>query len=367
MTPDAEPDDPSDDRSDAPADDPTGDPTDDRRRPAGRVSVGLVLGAGGVAGAAFHAGALAALAEATGWDPRTADLVVGTSAGASTAASLRSGLSAGDHLARATGRRLSAAGADLVGDDDGPFSLDDVDAPPGNPWTAVTSRFVPAAPWLVGPALLRAGPTRWGVALAGLAPAGRRPTEPIGRRIRSGARGRWPDDPTWIVAYRTGDARRVVFGRDDVEVPDLATAVEASSAVPGRFQPVRLESGRYLDGAVFSPTNADVVAPLGFDLVIVSAPMSADPDLLADGSELVNRPRAWFARLLGREVAAIVDRGTEVLVVEPGRAELLALRADLPDRELGPLVADAAHESVLDQLARPDRAGCLDLLARADR
>ena len=38
--------------------------------PAPTRRVGLVLGAGGVAGGAFHAGVLAALAEATGWDPR---------------------------------------------------------------------------------------------------------------------------------------------------------------------------------------------------------------------------------------------------------------------------------------------------------
>jgi len=48
-----------------------------------------VLGAGGIAGFSFHVGALAALAELTGWDPRDADLIVGTSAGANAAASLR--------------------------------------------------------------------------------------------------------------------------------------------------------------------------------------------------------------------------------------------------------------------------------------
>lgn len=58
--------------------------------------VGLVLGAGGVAGGAFHAGVLAAIAEATGWDPRRATVVVGTSAGSITGASLMAGLSAAD-------------------------------------------------------------------------------------------------------------------------------------------------------------------------------------------------------------------------------------------------------------------------------
>src|SRR5262249_31955344 len=48
----------------------------------GLVKVGLVLGGGGVRGASWLMGALYGLATATGWDPATADLLVGTSAGA---------------------------------------------------------------------------------------------------------------------------------------------------------------------------------------------------------------------------------------------------------------------------------------------
>src|SRR3954447_5649024 len=43
--------------------------------------VGLVLGAGGVLGGAWLTGGLSALAEETGWDPGSADHIVGTSAG----------------------------------------------------------------------------------------------------------------------------------------------------------------------------------------------------------------------------------------------------------------------------------------------
>src|SRR5256885_1671116 len=45
------------------------------------MKVGLVLGAGGVTGGAWLTGALYALVEETGWDPGSADVVVGTSAG----------------------------------------------------------------------------------------------------------------------------------------------------------------------------------------------------------------------------------------------------------------------------------------------
>jgi NTE family protein len=54
--------------------------------------VGIVLGAGGVLGGAWMAGALAALNRVTGWDPREADCLVGTSAGAVFAALLAAGV-----------------------------------------------------------------------------------------------------------------------------------------------------------------------------------------------------------------------------------------------------------------------------------
>ena len=43
--------------------------------------VGLVLGAGGILGGAWLVGALDAIARETGWDPGSADRIVGTSAG----------------------------------------------------------------------------------------------------------------------------------------------------------------------------------------------------------------------------------------------------------------------------------------------
>ena len=314
------------------------------------ISLGLVLGAGGVLGGAYHAGALAALDTGAGWDARTADLIVGTSAGANTAASLRGGLSAADHLTRALDQPMSAEGIALTADIPDRLRLPEPHgADPRPPW-----RSLPQAPWLLGPAFLRSGRARWGVALAGMMPEGRLPTTVLGDRVRPLHPGRWPAAPTWIVAYRTGDARRIVFGRDDVDVPDLATAVEASSAVPGRFRPVRLASGRYLDGAVYSPTNADLVAGLGFDLVIVSSPMTSAPGVLDNGDAMGTRARAWFAELLQREVAAITGKDTPVLRLEPSQRDLALLRAEGPDDERVAAVAESAYQSVLDQLRDPN-------------
>src|SRR3954454_13697143 len=77
--------------------------------------IGLVLGAGGAVGHAFHAGVLAALAEATGWDARRAEIVVGTSAGSGFGAFLRAGLSPADLAARAMGQPLSDEARRILG------------------------------------------------------------------------------------------------------------------------------------------------------------------------------------------------------------------------------------------------------------
>ena len=181
--------------------------------------------------------------------------------------------------------------------------------------------------------------TRWGVAVAGMLPAGRLPTAPMGQRVRAMQTGRWPEQPTWVVAYRTGDGRRAVFGRDDIDVPDLATAVEASSAVPARFRPVRIGKGRYIDGAVFSPTNADLVAVAR----LRPRHRQLGHDRHRRGrrrrSGLGARAQRWFGSLLAREVAAVEAAGTPVLALEPDAAVLAAIRADGDDHDLSPAVA----------------------------
>lgn len=60
------------------------------------VKVGLVLGGGGVVGLAYHAAALTAIENDLGWDPRTAEIIVGTSAGSMVGAFFRRGLTGTD-------------------------------------------------------------------------------------------------------------------------------------------------------------------------------------------------------------------------------------------------------------------------------
>src|SRR6478735_12821583 len=72
--------------------------------------IGLVLGAGGVVGQAYHAGVLAMLEHDIGWDPRKADVIVGTSAGSITGMLLRVGIPAAELAAWTVRAPLSAEG-----------------------------------------------------------------------------------------------------------------------------------------------------------------------------------------------------------------------------------------------------------------
>src|SRR5690348_5441251 len=217
--------------------------------------VGLVLGAGGVVGHAFHAGVLAALAEETGWDPRDAEVVVGTSAGSVVGALLRAGASAPDLLARATGRPLSRDGRRLVAKSEtAPTPLGPIPSRPDRRFPSFSS-----SPRALTRAALRPWSSRPGALAAAFLPAGRIPTELVAAGLRP-LFDTWPTDALWINAVALDTSRRVVFGRDPKHQATVADAVAASCAIPSFFAPVVIDGERYVDGGVHSPTNAELVA-----------------------------------------------------------------------------------------------------------
>ena len=301
--------------------------------------IGLVLGAGGLTGQAYHAGVLAGIAEASGWDPATADVVVGTSAGAGMGMYLRLGITPDDMLARLEDRPLSPAGQAVV----------DRFGEPGD-WTqsTVPREWRPPHPQLLG-RLLR---TPWTVrpeALLGVAlPTGRKDTELWTSALRAAAGTVWPADPLWICAVRMDDACRVVFGRAGAPHTDVATAVGASSAIPGYFAPVTIHGRRYVDGGVHSPTNADVLRREELDLVIVSSPMS-----IADTSGLRKPTRALrghFRARLGLERRKLRNAGIVTRAFQPSEDDLRAMGSQAMDDERMAEVARQARRTTLHRL-----------------
>lgn len=304
-----------------------------------RPSIALVLGAGGVVGAAWHAGVLAAL-EDIGWDARSADLVVGTSAGSGMAAALRLGIPPSDLLAGPLGEPMSDIGQAYAAKAGPPIDI---------PSPQIGGRIPrPQAPHLTLRAFAQPWRLRPFVAMSGLLPEGRISTRFVGDRIRKTHEQTWPDRPTWICTVRLSDGRRVIWGREHLD-GDLATAVEASSAIPGFFEPVAFGGDRYVDGGAHSPTNVDAVAGLAYDLVVVSSPMSAT-------TAAIRRPkwsgaRALHARTLAAEVEAVRASGTPVLVFQPGPEVVDAAGANAMDMERRADVARLTHDTVCAHLA----------------
>lgn len=303
--------------------------------------IGLVLGAGGLTGQAYHAGVLGAIHQHTGWDPRTADLIVGTSAGSGVGAYLRAGLSAIDLAARITDRPLSPEGEALV-----------ARAGEAGDWTVATGpRRGPQAPH---PNLLRrllTGPHRVRPeALLGVSvPPGRVDTETWAAALRTLTGREWPSARLWCCTVRVDDARRVVLGREGAPLTDVATAVAASSAIPGYFTPVEIEGRRYVDGGAHSPTNADVVRREQLDLVIISSPMSTSRGAPITG--LGHAARGHFRRRLGQEVRALRRTGIEVTVFQPSAEDQAVMGVNPMAADRMGTVADRAHATTLRRLA----------------
>ena len=272
--------------------------------------VGLVLGGGGITGAAFQLAALMAIEMATGWRPNDAEAIVGTSAGANVAAVVRSNRLAVDALVHPHETREDVAER-------------------------------------IRRTIYRRGGTRrlrsWlrhgvaaslrspGVTLSFGSPA---PYDPHGiadlvrSQIGAAAQG-WPDRSTAIVAVDIEAKRRVAFGTVDAPDVALADAVAASSAIPLVFNPHVIDGRAYVDGGVMSGTHADLILgtdePL--DLVLVLAPLALEAP--RTGGALVERVFDGVGvRALDEELAIIRAAwpDTDVLVLRPPPGALNAMR-----------------------------------------
>ncbi|WP_278262937.1 patatin-like phospholipase family protein [Nocardia sp. AG03] len=304
---------------------------------------GLAIGCGGVLGFAWTAVALDAVERALDWDARTADVLVGTSAGAEIVAALGSGRTPAD---------LLAALADAPDAD--PVLARHVAVDPGK---------LPPLPrlGLPGLGLIGAG-IRGGsayTALAGLLPRGGGDAgwlRDFGRALAD--HDGWVSHPaTWLIAADAATGERIAFGAGDSagSVPsrsadpagsavDLGDAIAASWAIPGWFPPVRVAGRDYVDGGAVSSVSADLLIPRELDEVVVIAPMTSAGGEPATGMDRVERLlRAQMTRGLDREIAQLRAAGTRVIRVEPSAVDLAVM---------GPNFMDIARRAATLEIAR---------------
>jgi len=300
-------------------------------------SVGLVLGGGGITGAAYHFGTLFALQMATGWDPADADVVVGTSSGAFIAAMVRGGALNLDTMVGNSHR-----------------DEDVIEWLSTNVYRRIRPRGL--VRWVrrgIVPSITRPG-LRFVLGSPGIYSTDAI-VEWVERSLGDLADG-WPSRPTVIVAYDLETRVRVPFGTDAAPEVPLKYAVAASSAVPFIYEPVTINGRAYADGGVSSGTSVDLLlaSPDPLDLVIIVAPMAATVARRGGRFYEETLDRAGRTALAG-EVERLKQQwpDTDVLVLRPDERVLELTRAN-------PMSVDAAIPSFLatlrsmrDELAHP--------------
>lgn len=282
---------------------------------------GLVLGAGGVLGAAWTIGALAAIQERLDWQPQTADVLIGTSAGSVLASALSCGFTVEDLLDTQQGKADARIDFDVDRDTGGAL-------PPLPKLGIGSARLLGGAalrPWRVTPL----------GALSAAMPQGRGDIAPIGKLVDAVLPdGGWaPHRRTWIVAMDYDSGRRVPFGQIGQPLAELRDAVMASCAIPGWYQPVTIGKRRYVDGGVCSPTSVDLVSRLRLDEVYVLSPMTS---LTFDApTQLAARIERRFRRIVTRrvlnEIRKVEATGTKVTFLGPTAADLEVIGPNMMD------------------------------------
>ncbi len=267
-------------------------------------NVALVLGGGGAAGQAWQVGIVAGLAEAGLDMTEAADLVVGTSSGATTAAQVRSGIPAAELLASVLSEPVQPAGQNR-------------EQPPSLPMATVFERMR-----AIGAAATSAGDLRRAMGAFGLesdstlGPGAGQRRAMVAARL---PRPEWPDRPMIVVAVDAHTGELAAFDRDSGV--DLVDAITASTALPGMVPTHSINGAHYINGGVRSGENADLTS--GYANVVVLSPLGGrgqtPPERGADPVgqfEGLRRSPEWGTDLVS-QVEALRKQGSSVEVITP--------------------------------------------------
>ena len=274
--------------------------------------VALVLGGGGAAGNAWEIGIIAGLAEA-GLDlTQAADLVVGTSAGATTAAWVRSGIPAAELLASVLSEPVRPAGTPGKPGRPGPSGPPDPSAqrPPSPPMTTLFERMR-----AIGAAATSAADLQRAMGAFGLeSDAALGPAVAEQRRAMVAARlprHEWPDRPMIVVAVNAHTGELATFDRESGV--DLVDALTAAIALPGGSPTHDINGIRYINGGVRSGENADLAS--GYAQVVVLSPFSERSGPLPEGQ--FEGLRRFPGADLASQVEGLRQQGSHVEVITP--------------------------------------------------
>ena len=262
-------------------------------------NVALVLGGGGAAGNAWLIGIIAGLAEAGLDMTEAADLVIGTSSGATAAAQVRSGIPPAELLTSVLSPPVQPVGQKR-------------EQPPSPPMATVFERMRAIGAAATSAADLRRAMGAFGLesdAILGPAAAEQRRAMVAARLPRL----EWPDRPMIVVAVNAHTGELAAFDRDSgVELVD---AVTAATALPGMVPTHSINGARYINGGVRSADNADLAS--GYANVVVLTPFSERSGPLPPGQfEGLRRSPEWGTDLAS-QVKGLRNQGSRVEVITP--------------------------------------------------
>jgi NTE family protein len=274
----------------------------------------LVLGGGGIIGEAWLTGLLAGLEDASGFDARECSHFVGTSAGSIVAAGLAGGVNPRTRLDRLPEQPPAGGGDDPDSVFAGALRL-------GR--GAGATAFAPVAALALRSTALGGAAVRR-AALARV-PAGRRSLSGLGRAIAD-LHIEW-DGRLRVVTVELETGRRVVFGEPGVTHLPVATAVEASCAIPGVFRPIAAGGRSYVDGGAWSLTNLDV-APVERGMHV----LCLNPTGAMSAAATLRGAIGPFSRSVAAvEALALQRRGARVTTIAPDAGAARAMGSNLMD------------------------------------
>ena len=269
-----------------------------RQAQVGRVA--LVLGGGGITGAAYHLGVLNAMNAIS--DRQTAndfDLYVGTSSGAVVSACLANGITPEDLILanlgheRATIPRIRSE--DIMTLDRRGLVKSLVRWPVSVLGALRTYAFHPFRGRLIdGIGALAEGLPQAFYTTDGTERYVRNLFDAPGRSNRFGETHR----KLLITATDLDTAQRVVFGEETTSDVDISEAAAASTAIPLMYAPREINGRQYLDGGLRSTTNIEVAIAHGAKLVICINPLVP---YVHDASSLLPSATGLAARHLAQK------------------------------------------------------------------
>jgi NTE family protein len=304
------------------------------RNRLGKASkVALVCAGGGVTGAVYEMGCLRALEELLDRSALDFDIYVGVSGGAFVSALLAAGISPREMYDEVWARRPLGISENAL------FRIDVGD---------ILKRST-QAPRVLAEALVQAfrgeGRNMSDVALSMLEAL------PPGLLSNSGVqeylqkvfqmRGRsdsWKDlaRELYIVAVDLDNGEAVAFGHEDHQDVPISKAVQASTALPGLYRPVRIGSRDYVDGGVKKTAHINLAIQRGADLIICINPIVP---LLND---TVHGPLR--GHLSNKGVSYVIDQAMRIML--HGRMQYGMERYELEHPEVDILLIEPTRDDM---------------------